>query len=115
MTSAVVEIRINARISLVGEIGAVRTCVGGIGVAVVSAASGHAAGGTVLASVTVDEGIGLVCEVGVVRAGGGCAGAITTGASAVASGASASSSAVASGASAGASASASCRVCSAVV
>lgn len=86
-----------------------RTSVGGVGVAVVGTARGQAAGGTVLASVTVDAGVGLVGEVGVVRASGGCTGAVATGASAVGSGVGASASA-----SAGV-ASTSCGVSSAVV
>jgi hypothetical protein len=84
----------------------VRTSVGGVGVAVVGTARGQAAGGTVLASVTVDAGVGLVGEVGVVRASGGCTGAVATGASASAGGDT--------GASAGV-ASTSCGVSSAVV
>lgn len=91
MTGAVVEVRVNARIDLVGEVGAVRTGVGGLGVGVVGTARGHAAGGTVLAAVTVDAGVGLVGEVGVVRASSGCAGAVATSSSVVGSGASASS------------------------
>jgi hypothetical protein len=112
VTSAVVEVRVNARIGLVGEVGAVRTGVGGVGVAVVTTARGQAARGSVLAAVAVDAGVGLVGEVGVVRASGGGAGA-----GAVAAGSS--SSAIASGASASASSGgdtgASCGVFSAVV
>jgi hypothetical protein len=59
----------------------VRTGVGGVGVAVVGTARGQAAGDTILAAVTVDAGVGLVGEVGVVRASGGCTSAVGSGAS----------------------------------
>lgn len=107
MTGAVVEVRVNAGIRLVGEVGAVRPRVGGVGVGVISTARGQAAGGTVLAAVAVDARVGLVGEVGVVRASSGCAGAVATVSSTVGAGASASAS--------GGTAGTSCRVSSAVV
>lgn len=111
VTGAVVEVRVNAGINLVGEVRAVRASVGGVGVGVVSTARGQAAGGTILASVAVDARVSLVGEVGIVRTSGGCAG-VTTGFRAI--GSSASSTGRKTGASGGV-AGASCRVCSAMV